>query len=185
LAKPPNQRQRPPQGLPDRDTLVAFLRDSGEADKAAIARAFGLKGADRRALRLMLNQLEAEGALGKRGRRGFAEAGALPPVGVADVVERDVDGDLFVRLAKGGEDAPQARLVPTKGEAIGGAPGMGDRLLVRFERAEDGAVEARLIKRLGQSAHKVLGVVRKLRREVRIDPVDRKSRDSLILFVNV
>ena len=157
------------------------MEASGETDKAAIARAFGLKGADRRALREMLRELEAGGVLGRRGRKGFAPAGALPPVGVADVVERDVDGDLFVRLAKGGEDTPTARLAPGRGEVAGGAPGMGDRLLVRFERLEDGEVGARLIKRLGQSAHKVLGVVRKVRREIRVEPVDRKSRDSLIL----
>jgi len=172
---------RQPQGLPDKDTLIAFLRDAGEAGKADIARHFGLKGADRRALREMLRELETQGALGKRGRRGFAEAGALPPVGVAEVVERDTDGDLFVRLSKGGDDAPMARLAPDRQEAAAGAPGLGDKLLVRFERLENGEVEARVIKRLGQSAHRLLGVIRKSRKEVRVEPVDRKSRDVLLL----
>jgi ribonuclease R len=173
---------KPPAGLPDRETLIAFLRDAGESGKADIARHFGLKGADRRALREMLRALEADGSLGKRGRRGFAEAGSLPPVGVVDVVERDADGDLYVRLTKGGEDLPQVRLAPGKGDAAaGGAPGMGDRLLVRFEQLESGETEARLIKRLGQSAHKLLGVIRKHRRETRVEPVDRKSKESLLL----
>jgi ribonuclease R len=172
---------KPPAGLPDRETLLAFLRDAGESGKADIARHFGLKGADRRALREMLRTLEADGSLGKRGRRGFAEAGALPPVGVVDVVERDADGDLYVRLTKGGEDLPQVRLAPGKGEAAGGAPGLGDRLLVRFEQLESGETEARLIKRLGQSAHKLLGVIRKHRRETRVEPVDRKSKESLLI----
>jgi ribonuclease R len=167
-------------GLPDRDTLLRYLREHGEAGKADIARDFGLKGADRRALREMLRDLENEGALGKRGRRGFAEAGDLPPVGVADVVERDPDGDLYVRLAKGGDDAPLARLAPDRSEKAAGAPGMGDRLLVRFERVGEG-FEARLIKKLGQSAHRILGVIRKARREVRIEPVDRRSKDSMVL----
>ncbi|MDO1558446.1 ribonuclease R [Brevundimonas sp. 2R-24] len=171
---------RPPKGLPDRDTLLRFLRDAGEAEKADIARAFGLKGAERRALREMLRELEAEGALGKRGRRGFAETGAFPPVGVADVAERDADGDLFVRLTKGGEDLPLARLAPGDGEARGQVPGLGDRVLVRFEKIGD-AYEAKLIKRLGQSAHRVLGVVRKTAREVRVDPVDRRSKERLVL----
>ena len=142
-----------------------MLRERGEADVGDLAQEFGLKGADRRALREMLKALEKEGKLGKRGRKGFAEAGALPPVGVADVVEKDSDGDLFVRLTKAGEDAPLVVLVPGKGEkAAGPAPGLGDRLLVRFERCEDGEIEARLIKRLGQSAHRVLGVIRKNRK---------------------
>ena len=177
----PQTPAKRPQGLPDRDTLLAYLREHGEAGKADMARAFGLKGADRRALREMLNALEAEGALGRRGKKGYAEAGALPPVGVVDVVERDADGDLFVRLAKAGEDAPAVRLAPGSHEAITGAPGLGDRLLVRFVRLEDGAAEAQVIKRLGQSAHKILGVIRKSRREVRVEPVDRRTRETLIL----
>ncbi len=173
---------RPAKGLPDRDTLIKFLREAGSADKADIAKAFGLKGDQRRALREMLKELQAEGALGARGRKGFAEAGAVPPVGVADIVERDNDGDLFVKLVKGGEDVPLARLAPDRNEAQGGAPGLGDRVLVRFGRTEAGELEARLIKRLGQSAHRLLGVVRKGKREVRVEPVDRRSKDSLVLF---
>ncbi|HEX5380360.1 MAG TPA: ribonuclease R [Phenylobacterium sp.] len=171
---------KPAQGLPDRETLIRFIREAGETDKAEIARAFGLKGADRKALREMLKELESSGALGKRGRRGLAEAGAVPPVGVADVVERDTDGELLVRLTKG-EDAPLVRLAPDRAEAVGPAPGLGDRLLVRFERLESGELEARLIKRIGASAHKILGVVRKARRETRVEPVDRKSKESLVI----
>ena len=168
-------------GVPDRETLARFVREAGEADISTIARHFGLKGSDRRAIRLMLKEMQAEGVLGRRGRKGFAEAGRLPPVGVADVVERDADGDLYVRLRLAGEDAPAVRLAPSGEEARAGAPGLGDRVLVRFEKLETGEFEAKLIKRLGQSAHRVLGVVRKGRREVRIEPVDRRSKESLVL----
>ena len=170
---------RPPQGLPDRDTLLAYIREHGEPNKAGIANAFGLKGADRRALREMLTALEAEGALGKRGRRGFAEAGAFPEVGVVDVAEKDADGELMVKLVKG-DETPLVPLAPGKDAGVT-APGLGDRLLVRFEQLETGEYRAKLIKRLGQSAHRILGVVRKVRREVRVEPVDRRSKDSLLL----
>jgi ribonuclease R len=171
------------QGLPDKPTLLAFLREAGEAEKTDIARAFGLKGDERRALREMLKELQTEGALAKRGRRGLAEAGALPPVGVADVVHRDADGDLYVRLTKGEDDTAPVRLAASRDEAKKGAPGMGDRLLVRFETLENGEVEARLIKKLGgQGATKVLGVIRRGHGEVRVEPVDRKSKDRFILL---
>jgi ribonuclease R len=179
-------KTKPAQGLPDRETLLKFLREAGEAAKADMAKAFGLKGSDRRALRMMLKDLEAEGVLGKRGRGGFAEAGALPPVGVADVCDIDTDGDLFVRLVKAGEDVALVRLAPGSGEAAAGAPRLGERVLVRFERLETGEFEAKLIKKLGQSAHKILGVVRKSlrgpRQEVRVEPVDRRSKESLVLY---
>ena len=161
--------------------MARFISEAGETNVAEIARHFGLKGANRRALRDMIKGMTAGGDLGRRGRKGFAAAGALPPVGVADVVERDVDGDLFVRLAKAGEDAPLVRLAPGRGEKAAGAPGLGDRLLVRFDKHESGDFEARLIKRLGESAQRVLGVVRKSRREVRIEPVDRRSKDTFLL----
>ncbi|WP_374274109.1 ribonuclease R [Brevundimonas sp.] len=181
MSRPPRRPAKTrAQGLPDKDTLVRFLAEAGEAEKADIARAFGLKGAERRQLREMLRELEAEGRLGKRGRKGFAEAGALPPVGVADVVEKDADGDLFVRLAKGGDDAPKALLLPDRDAKSGPAPGVGDRLLVKFEQ-QDSDWTARIVKRLGQSAHKVLGVVRKGGRETRVEPVDRRSKDVLVI----
>jgi len=169
-----------PQGLPDRETLLNYLRETGEADRAAIARAFGLKGADRRALREMLKSLEDDGALGRRGRKGFAESGSLPEVGVVDVAERDPDGDLLVKLTKG-EDAPLVPLAPDRKAEVGQAPGLGDRLLVRFVRLESGEFEARLIKKLGQSAHRILGVIRKARREIRVEPVDRRTKETLVL----
>ena len=127
--------KRPPAGLPDKDTLVAFLREAGSAEKTDIARHFGLKGGDRRALREMIRELEAEGRLAKRGRKGFSEAGALPPVGVADVIERDGDGELYVRLVEASPDAPRAILMPDKSKA---APGLGDRVLVKFQRGAEG-----------------------------------------------
>jgi ribonuclease R len=181
MARPRSPKpSRPPQGLPDRQTLLDYLRETREADRAAIARAFGLKGADRRALRELLRELEDDGALARRGRRGFAEAGALPEVGVVDVAERDPDGELLVKLVKG-EDAPLVPLAPERSGETGPAPGLGDRLLVRFVRLESGELEARLIKRIGQGAHRLLGVVRKARREIRVEPVDRRSKESLVL----
>jgi ribonuclease R len=158
-------------GLPDRETLIRYLREHGEAGKADLAREFGLKGADRRALREMLRSLEAEGALGRRGRRGFAEAGALPPVGVADVVERDGDGDLFVRLAKGGKTPPSRASPPTAPRRWPGLRAWATGCWCASS-VWTTPTRARLIKKLGQSAHRILGVIRKARREVRIEPVE-------------
>jgi ribonuclease R len=162
--------------------LLRVLKERGEADVGDLAKEFGLKGGDRRALREMLRSLQGEGKLGKRGRKGFSEAGALPPVGVVDVVEKDTLGDLHVRLVKAGDDAPLVMLAPGKHEAAAGpAPGLGDRLLVRFERGEDGETVAKVIKRLGLAQQKMLGVIRKNRNEVRVEPVDRRSKESLIV----
>ncbi|MDI1280122.1 ribonuclease R [Brevundimonas sp.] len=172
--------RRPASGLPDKATLLAFLTEAGGAEKTDIARHFGLKGEDRRRLREMIRELEADGLLGKRGRKTFSPAGDLPPVGVADVVERDVDGDMYVRLVDASPDAPRAVLVPESGPRTAPAPGMGDRLLVKFVKGEDGW-EARLIKALDAGTNRVLGVIRKSNKETRVEPVDRRSKDVLVI----
>ncbi len=169
-------------GLPDHQALARYISEAGETDLGEIAKHFGLKGGERRALREMLKSMKSSGALGKRGRKSLAIAGELPPVGVVDVTERDTDGDLYVQLVRGGEDLKPVRLAPDRAEKATGAPALGDRLLVRFTRLENGEIEARLVKKLGQSAHKVLGVVRKSKGEIRVEPVDRKSRDILQLI---
>jgi ribonuclease R len=189
--RPASDRPAPPPGaskaLPSPAELAAFVREAGETDLSAIARRFAVKGADRRALRQMLKELQGEGgALAKRGRKGVAARGALPPVGVAEVVDKDIDGELWVRLAKADDDVASVRLAPGRAEGGGPAPGLGDRVLVRFVTTELGESEARLIRRLGEGARRMLGVVRKgagprQSREVRLEPVDRKSRDILIL----
>ncbi|WP_425987531.1 ribonuclease R [Brevundimonas sp. TWP2-3-2] len=171
--------RKPVAGLPDEATLLAFLRDAGSAEKGDIARHFGLKGEDRRRLREMIRGLESDGKLGKRGRKGFSEAGALPPVGVADVVEKDIDGELYVRMVEASADAPKALLIPDKGKP-GPAPGLGDRVLAKFEHGPNGW-EARLIKKLDTNNNRVLGVIRKSNKETRVEPVDRRSKDVLII----
>ena len=180
FSSPRTTASRQPQGLPDRQTLLDYLRQTGEADKAAIARAFGLKGADRRALRELMTELESAGDLSRRGRKGFAETGALPEVGVVDVADRDADGELLVALVKG-KDAPLVPLAPSNDADKGPAPGLGDRLLVKFEKLENGEYQARLIKPLGAAAERSLGVIRKGRREARVEPVHRRSKDSYVL----
>ena len=72
---------RPPPGLPDRDTLARFIADAGETDVAEIARHFGLKGSDRRALRQMLKGMQGEGALGKPGQLPVNATGAIGALG--------------------------------------------------------------------------------------------------------
>jgi ribonuclease R len=116
----------------------------------------------------------------RRDKSGF-KSRELPPVGVAEVAGQDADGELYVRLAKAGADAPLIRLAPERGRA-GPAPGLGDRLLVKFETEEDGERIARIVKALGPAVERVMGVIRKSKREVRLEPVDRRSKDTYLLL---
>ncbi|WP_140985476.1 ribonuclease R [Asticcacaulis tiandongensis] len=176
---------RSPQGLPDDDTLLEVLKTSRDVDVSALARHFGLKGEERRLLRHRLKALAEKGKIDKQSRKTFSAVGVLPETGVAEVVERDVDGELWVRWGKDeAGKAPLARLAPLKKSVAQTPPTLGDRIYVRFEKADDEWI-AHLVKILDQGAPKLVGVVRIGKRgkikEYRLESVDRKSRDSFVL----
>jgi len=192
MKTPKTEKTRRADGLPDDKTLLEVLKTSREVDVGDLARQFGLKGEDRRALRQKLKSLAEAGAIDRHGRKSFAPVGALPDTGVAEVVERDVDGELWVRWgapatskksdAKKQVAPPLARLAPLKKSVQQTPPAMGDRIYVRFEKASDGWV-AHLIKVLDQGAPRIIGVVRTSKRgdAIRLESVNRRDKDSYSL----
>ncbi len=174
--------------FPSKTQILDFITASpGKVGKREIARAFHIKGADRVRLKELLREMAEEGLI-ERGRRG-GKGGALPPVAVIDLVDQDVDGELLGRPVdwRGTTPPPKIILAPGDGggvrkrgkSAVGGpALGIGDRVLARLKRLDDGSYEARLIKRLGQSAHRILGIYRDgpTAAEGRVLPVDRRTR---------
>ena len=66
--------------IPSKTEVLDWIAEHpGEAAKRDIARAFGLKGAERIELKRLLKELEAEGAVQKK-KRHFRDAEKLPPV---------------------------------------------------------------------------------------------------------
>lgn len=163
--------------IPSKDQIRQWIADNPTlASKRDIAKAFGIKGGGARIeLKRLLKEMEDEGAVSKR-KRSYREVGALPPVSILQVLPPDSAGDLFAAPLEGdaaaGGDAPRILIVPRAGDpALGG----GDRILARLLAVEgqDHAYEARLIRRLGQNAIKVLGVFRESHEGGRIVPIDK------------
>ena len=160
--------------LPSKDDILAWIADNPtQTAKRDIAKAFGIKGADRIDLKRILKELEAEGHLEKR-RKTYRDPDRLPPVSVLEVLPPDADGDLFARpLEWQGEGAEPRVLMLLR--ASDPALGAGDRILARLTqvRGADHAYEARLIRRIGTNPRRVLGVFRKSAEGGRILPVDK------------
>jgi len=172
-------------GLPSRDELLAFIAaNPGNAAKRDLARHFGIKGNDKIELKRLLRDLQDEGSV-KRGRgKAFTRSGDLPEVTPVEVVDLDPDGELICRPLSWDSEAkpPLITLAPgTEGQGSQRALGIGERFLARLTRIGDG-YEARVIKRLGASAHKALGVFRKLGKQGRIEPVDRKVKQEFAVM---
>ncbi len=142
--------------LPSVEEILSFVdARGGHATTREIARAFGLTGAARVALRRRLNALRKAGHLARPSRRRVSRGRALPPVAVVEITGIDEDGELVGETAA----APGAALRILVEFLDGPAPGIGDRLLARLEPGEEGFVEARPIRLLPQRAKEVVGVV--------------------------
>lgn len=160
--------------IPSRQQILDWVADHPEASaKRDIAKAFGLKGAERIELKRLLKELEAEGLLERRNRH-YHDAERLPPISVIQLLPPDADGDIFARPMELQGDGPQPRIlfIPRHEEpALGG----GDRILARLVevQGQDHQYEARLIRPIGHAPHKIVGIFRKGADGGRILPIDK------------
>ena len=171
--------------FPERDAIVAFIRaQPGEVGTREIAREFGLKNADRAALKRILRELANEGAIEKRGKK-ISEPAVLPATVMADITGRDSDGELIATPAEWDEvesgEPPKVRIHVPRRPLPGTAAGVGDRALLRVEKLEERDREGtiyrgRIIKVVDHAKTRVLGIFRALPGSGgRLIPVDKKQ----------
>jgi ribonuclease R len=167
-----------PSSLPSKADLLAFIGERpGKVGTREIARAFGLKNADRAALKRMLRDLASEGAIEKR-RKKLHHPGSLPSTVLADVTARDADGDLIATPDEWDEEAlgaaPKIRILYPRKARPGEAAGLGDRVLLRIA-GEGDELHGRVIRIIDHPKHRVLGIFRQLPNGGgRLEPVDKK-----------
>ena len=92
-------RGRTPANAPalDKARVLELLAQHPGAAKRDLAKLLGLKGSDRIQLKRVLKELEAEGAIAGKPKRGFTKAGELPDVLVLEVSGVDEDGEVLAR----------------------------------------------------------------------------------------
>jgi ribonuclease R len=172
-------------GFPTRDAIVAFIRaHPGKVGTPEIAREFGLKNADRAALKQILRELADDGTIQKRGKE-VSEPATLPATVMADITSRDSDGELIAIPAEWDEvesgEPPKIRIHVPRRPPPGTAAGVGDRALLRVEKLEErdreGTVyRGRVIKVVDHAKTRVLGIFRALPDGGgRLIPVDKKQ----------
>ena len=160
--------------IPSKSEILDWIADHpGLTAKRDIAKAFGIKGADRIELKRILKELEGEGTLERR-RKSYLDPEKLPPVTILSILPADRNGDQFAKPMEWQGDAPEPRVlfVPRKSDA---PVAEGDRILARVSevRGEAYQYEARLIRKIGTNPHKILGIFRKATEGGRIVPIDK------------
>ena len=128
--KKPEKRKPKNTPFPSKDEILAFIRDSStQVGKREIARAFGIRGDDKIALKAMLKDLAAEGTVEKGGKRHLGRKGALPPIEAIEITHTDRDGDLFAKPLNWESTAPPPTIP-------GPAAGRCFRTIDRYRRPE-------------------------------------------------
>lgn len=160
-----------------KDQILQWIADHpDQATKRDIATAFNLRGAGKIALKRLLAELEADGATPPRvgWRIARLDSPDLPPVAVLLVLPPDANGDLFARPLEEAHVASPARILirPQKGDP---ALGEGARILARLtvEVGDDYTHTARLIRALGGTSLKTIGIFRAGPDGGRILPIDK------------
>src|SRR4028119_1638148 len=118
-------------GLPSREQILEFIEASDQpAGKREIAKAFGLSGNDKIALKQLLRDMGDEGLIDSAPGRAFHKMGGVPKVTVLRVVDVDDSGTAWGIPERWESDVPEPRLrLLEKGRK--GALGIGDRVLAR------------------------------------------------------
>src|SRR6476660_5657224 len=180
-SRPPrNQSSGRTSGLPSRKQILDFIASSDQpAGKREIARAFGLKGNEKIALKALLKDMADEGLIDSSPGRAFHQAGGVPKVTVLRVQAVDDGGAVWAVPEQWHAETPPPRVrLIERGKR--GALGIGDRVLARTEERGQGFI-AHPMKKLERAAELVLGVVRRDGERHWLSPVDKRERRELAI----
>lgn len=175
--------------LPSKDDVLRFIADNpGNAGKREIAKAFGIKGADRIGLKRLLSEMADEGTLQRR-RKKLNRPGDVPSVTVLHIFGRDDDGELLAKPDKWdeGEDGPTPLVLLVRGSRERGpAPGIGDRVLTKLtpeSASEPGnpTHTGKVIRVLEKERGPTLGILgADSEGNPRLIPIDKKQKEMII-----
>jgi ribonuclease R len=165
--------QDPPQQEEVRRLLIGH--SPGHPSKQTIARSFSPE--HRAAVRGLLRELAAEGALGHADARRLRDSTSLPETMVVQVTGTDADGDAIARPVgwRGERPVPTIFMIPEPQGRPALAPG--ERVLARLKQVGPRRYEARTMRRLGEGPARVLGVFE----AGRILPTNRRERSEWIV----
>jgi ribonuclease R len=169
---------RPQPGLPSRDAILAFIEESpAPVGKREIAKAFGLSGADKIALKALLKQMADDGALDVGRGKSLHKGGGLPKVAVLKVT--GIEGGKAYAAPEAWPHAtpvPRVRVIEGRRRA---ALAPGDRILARIEETGRGHT-AHVMKKIGAPASEaLLGVLRRDASGFWLVPTDKRLRFDL------
>ena len=171
----PKFMPKPTGSLPTPKQILDFIASAETSvGKREIAKAFGLHGAEKIALKALLKDMADEGLIDSAPGRAFHQMGGVPKVTVLRITDVGDDGQCWAVPESWQADTPVPRLrVREKGRR--GALGIGDRILARTEEAGNGWI-AHPLKSLAKGEELILGVLREEGGKLWLIGVDKRER---------
>lgn len=166
---------------PTREQVLQYIaQNPTRTSKRDIAREFNVTGDARIGLKEVLRGLRDDGLLERVGKT-LQSPGTLPPVAVIEILSRDRDGGLLALPVRWDEKKdgrpPTIAILPQIGK--GKLAGIGDRVLARIQQNEDSgaAYSAKVMKVLDRQKDTVLGILRAIGDNFRLEPTNRKQSE--------
>ena len=164
--------------LPTKKQILDWISDNPKkSNNREISKAFGIKGAKRIELKLILKELAQEGKIEKK-KKSFEDSNQLSPVCILQMMASTSDGDLFARPVdwKGDEPEPIVLMVFRASDP---ALAYGDRVLAKVSIVQDEQYqyEGRIIRVLKKTPKNTLGIYKETSEGGRILPIEKSGRE--------
>ena len=165
-------------GLPTEQQILDFIESNDRpAGKREIAKAFGLQGGERVALKGLLRTMADNGLLDSGPGKSLHRKDGLPKVTVLRIIDVDDQGQLFAEPERWDGDAPVPRMrVQQRGKRH--PLGVGERVLARTEQAGKGWI-AHPMKKLDAGAAEIMGVIHDEGGELWLKGLEKSDRRDL------
>lgn len=168
------------------DQILNYLKDTQmPLSKRDLAKAFGLKGDARIALKEGIRELMDSGLIKKNSRKEYhtADQDDVPAVAVLEVVDINDDGEIFAIPT----DSPTLKSMvksPIKVEARGKKScGVNDRILTKLKTHENGTVTGLVMRVLGEVKRRfILGRALETTKGWIVEPVNKSDRSTYQLL---
>lgn len=163
--------------FPTAAELVEYVTSQGGfVLRRDIARAFRIKGANRRHLKELLKEIENKGQLERKGKSYKSKI--LDNLVVVEFLGENAEGDLLAcPIHEAQEDFYKSIILDAR-QIKPAQFGVGDKLVVRVTLTPDGSYQGQVIRKLDVEAKAIVGVLEQLHEQRWIlRPVNRRDRN--------
>jgi ribonuclease R len=163
--------------FPSAIELVEYITSQGGfVMRRDIARAFRIKGADRRHLKELLKELELKGQLERKGKSYKSKS--IDNLVVVEFVGEDPEGDLIAVPIHDAQEDYYKSIILDLSHFKPAHFGVGDKLVVRVSQADEGHYVGKVIRKLEVEGKTLVGVIEQMNRDRWvIRPVNRRDRN--------